>query len=967
MQITRPLLHATLKAKHPQFGNRSLQQPASIQFGKTSSKKMSLGKRLMLGVPIMLASLTAGLASSVAGAQSSQVNAASECAQIMPSGDINSIDDLPAGIENNDHIVFDLSSNPLLSPEACANISQMLQENYNNGEGAFKVVVIENTERRNPQELNTEILNHLSLATPGNNDGGVLLIVQDRFVNNSPDKMHWEPADGVRNAFADRTGYRNSVGEEVIGVYLADIAREWDRGNFDEAQGLIDDAITKTMEITTERLEEHIEYNSPQAVAQREREAEEQRKALASFFKGLAGIVGGAIVVGGSGRGLYVVGKKKQDKNRRLDNDIDTVIRPLNSIASAHAVTRRNVHSIKTLKAVLSHETGVTNKHARPQDILTAMDLVISKLYEKNDPKIDDTIEDLLITEGLSHPLPEIRAAVISDMVEDGLSRDEDFDNFMTLLETEENGVVLDALTPPLLKLLTENDAPDFHQRLKESDNVGVRALSVRAIAKYPNDNTVSEIFDALAKEENGDLADRMRSIITRLSTASDASLLSEKLQHTDSDVVRAALEGISNLNLNNQFEAVFDLASRNKDNSLNSDLHSALSQLVTSEHQGMLASMLESGGKQAEKIALPLLAQLKSSSSVQALIDYLEKPDTNFSELAEVALVASAKQADRPVLLAELHSQDPKTEETDLMSALVKALQNIGNPDDIDDLTKAMERGVSSTVFDTLYEAMESSPHNDVSLAFLSDTVKGHADSAIRTVAALALDDYGIKALDPLFDALEGALGDEEKNVITKAILKAGRSDTALNELLARTTDAHPDVSNVATTAAIRIISSWGESNYQDKEMVKELLLLAQHRSARVAEEAKDAYNDLVASKLKELKSLGERGSFSRDGSDYNNVTQYTNDENISIKSTASKALDKMNTRRKRHEAEEARRAEEARLAKKRRAEKRRRDEAAAASRRAAARRRSASRSSSSGGFSGGGGSSSGGGGSSW
>lgn len=839
----------------------------------------------------------------------------SYCAPIMPSGDVSSIDDLPEGMPTDNHLIFDLSENPIFSEEACRTVGQLLQDAYDQGLFAMKVVVVDNFDGENPQAFNQKIINWLELSTPGDvKRGDSLLIERTGFLKGEASTIHNEPTNGPIASALDGfkingVTYHDSIGNNVMAVYRPKIKEAHNNGDTARVQALMSEAIGEFVRTTEEYVSEYDAQNTPQAIAAREQAEAERRQRDREILIGLAkllveliagiGVLGTVLFV--SNR-VYLIVQDTRAKNRSIDEDVDLVKQPLIQIQSPYKVTRNNVYSVDTLKALLEPRANMNGEHASADSLMKAIHMVLRSLEASDVPVSDRDIAELMIEKGLHHPVPEVRLATINVLVSDGLDRDEDWEPFTNLLEREQDGEVIEALCNPLLRLATEEDNERFLGLLQTSPNPGLRALGIRALAAHGGRGIIHEFFQALEKEDFEPNVEQLQEAIAHVATHADTGLLTQKLNSGDPTAKKAALEAFSELRDPDDFETIFSAFTQPNEPTLLVQFQEALTNSANQSHVKQIATGLTHASPRVQEVSLRLLLELADPDAVGAILTYLQAEKTPLPDLAAQALLASVNKKSREALLAVLKDTTPATEDVEVMIPVVEALKKIGDPRDLDDLTEAINKSHSPRVYDALVDAMEANDESPDSFEFLERTLLGHPDSRIRIAAALTIDNYGLKALPILFEALEpvsDGTPDVEINTLQRAINKAGNHREALPLLIEKASSPNRLVQSTAESLAVDLIGGYRDEKYTDQDVLDELDSYLESPNAAVRDAAEQAYTEIVDQEAKRIKKLGSSGKYSKSSNNYKYVKNMENDANEAIREAAQKARRKMDERR--------------------------------------------------------------------
>jgi hypothetical protein len=357
----------------------------------------------------------------------------------------------------------------------------------------------------------------------------------------------------------------------------------------------------------------------------------------------------------------------------------------------------------------------------------------------------------------------------------------------------------------------------------------------------------------------------------------------------------------------------------------------------------------LQNPARGVQDVSISLLNKLESEQAVAPLFAYLEQVHPLLPGDAATALVNSASKASIPLLIEKIKSEDPKTDHPDVVVTALKALNKFKSDLDetvLQELGEALEKQVSPNIIKALSEAMADSQHSPGSFEYLEDLLLNNPKEHVRIAAALSLDGYGAKAVEPLFLRLAKADSPQEIDVLSKAVLQTSKSEEAYPTLLDKAASRNQTVKAVATQGIVAYIAQWQDKgSYDDNKLMAHLAELSGSSNSTIASAASGARDVLVDNKAKDVERLGRRGSFEKSSSDYKKVLALSKKEDLeaSIKKAAKAAVKKMDDRREEYEEKQRQEeAERARLAAIAAAEAAARAAQRAAERAAAARRSS-------------------------
>ena len=927
-------------------------QPQAPQFAGNLRKRM----RTLLATAGIATTLGLGVLAPTAASA-----APSDRSGDIPAGQcVNSADDIPQVNANATQTVFDVQGQPLLSESARQQVEQMLMNFYNAKQGEMKLVILPCSDTSDLQGLGHEIFNeNLQLGSEEFNDGLLPIINADAFRDNRQGKMSIVPGDYYYDEFNANDSLFGQVAQEAL-VYLAQAEDARAAGNTAEAQRLTDQAVIKSVEIFIEHAQDYRADHPPLTAEEKAAQAAEDAAQRAALFK-LLGMLGlGLVGLGAAGTGGVLYARRR----RRLNEAVAEVSQPLIQADSAYKVTRGNVYDLETLKRLLSDTSlpqGVaagTVPAASPQDVLEAIDTILDGLLtEKNQATMYPQVVEAFISEGLIHSMPEVRLDTVNRMISDGLTRD-DYEPFMTLLESETSERVIDTLMDPISQLTTVEEAPKFRDLLKNSPQPGIRATAVAVMTKYQTPETLGEFFTALEKEGDGNTVQTLQQAVSNIATEEQSALLEANLDKGKPEQVRAAaLMGLTQLGNAKHFDAIYNAFKADNSKHLQSFYQQALQASVTKAQLPTLFDGLKESTAKLQQMSINLLGTLNAPESVQPLFDYLATEDTKFPQEATGVLVNSTNESHAEKLREIIHSSDPKTDDVEVMSAAVQALSRLNHAEDLDDFFAALDKNQAPNVTQLLMQAIEDSPETGTSFTFVKGLLEDD-NPQMRAAAIIALDDYGDQALDPLFDALENANGNTpsgEVDLLRKGLMKIGRDEKHLEYMLKKSTSNNEQVRDIGTKCVTGVLDAWQQRyDYDDDQAMQNLENLSKFKNDTIARKASSIVNDFVGDKANELSRLGSNGDF-HSSSSFSTARRYQNERYSEVAQAARSAERELDRRKDAwEEAERRRKAEEARRAAQRAAE-----EAARRARESA----SSSSSFSSGGFSSGGGHSSGGG----
>jgi hypothetical protein len=176
------------------------------------------------------------------------------------------------------------------------------------------------------------------------------------------------------------------------------------------------------------------------------------------------------------------------------------------------------------------------------------------------------------------------------------------------------------------------------------------------------------------------------------------------------------------------------------------------------------------------------------------------------------------------------------------------------------DESTKA----ISNELADALTAANKKAGALDELSDFLGDVVNS------PTAKSLAVDymaSHGTKALETLFTALESNQEAGLTNAISQAILKMSDAEQVLPVMIEKVDSRNSQVSALATTAATRIIQSWGESEsktYGTPGLMDTLRKYRKHGNAKISGVATTAANTVVNREVNQIERKG-KGTYSK------------------------------------------------------------------------------------------------------
>jgi uncharacterized membrane protein YgcG len=797
---------------------------------------------------------------------------------------VNKASDLPGLNINSKQLIYQSKQNPALRGSQLHDREVQLQMLFEDLYGGpVKVLISPGKDRdlddtRSPKQLTIDFLNQLKLGKANEEISVLIYIDQDRLDNLAPPGIiQIEPGTGLR----DRVDFKPTA-IQIFKPLAEQYQTAKKRGDKAEAERLQSEALKAVIDDVGRQIKAYRKDNNlPNRELTAEEKAEQAQKE-ASFRNTL--LAGAAALLLLFGIGIVVI--PRELKKRRIRQAVETVVKPLLDMKSPHKVTPENVYSVDTLNALLDLDKG---KQAKPKELVTAIGTVLDGMDFTKVAKKD--VVQSLVSKGLVHPHKEVRLKTIAYTQQYATGR-ELFNPFMTMLKAEHEDEVIKALHKPLTELAQADDVPKFLERLEQSTHPGVRALSVNILAKFRDDNTLTHFFTALEKESDSDMVVKLQEGIVKVVAPNQSATLIERMNTGKiKDVRVAALKGIEKLaGLSSApkaayFEPVFKAYAKDRASTLKADYTSTLQACVSPASLPVLYEGL-TGALKMQDVSIALLGHLKSGEAVKPLMAYLQTADTQLPAEATAVIVDSlavydpkhptaldpVTQANRDYLLEVIDSYDPKTEDKEPMMAAIRGIQRIAHPEDLDNLAHALEteslsKGASAHITRALQEAMDETAQTDVNYAFLCELLKTGKTEAIRNAAVLSLDDYGVEALRPLFDALEKTTRtttESETDVLKKAIAKVGRNDDAVpifREALGR----KGKVKNAAEAGLLNLVAKWQKAASEaDAEVAEKLTKLARGSSTndRTAKEIAEAFVTPSAgmSKLVEISGIDHR-----------------------------------------------------------------------------------------------------------
>ncbi len=934
-------------------------------FGQSGKKPGDFLRRMILLLAFLASSSPVAaqfVRPSVASA-APPLSASSDCVvEIAPGTRVNAPGDIPNVNGEMTQLMTDVGGGQgLLSDAARLQVCAKLQQFYNDGYGEMKLIIIPRTDASDLQTLGYNLFNqNLHLGNPDYNDGLLPIINAERFRDKQRGMMSIVPGDYYYPQFNANSQLQQAVGEQALS-YLDQAIAARNSGDLAAAQRYTDQAVLSAIDIFINYAKDYRNANPPVSRAEREaqeaarREEEAARTAALLQFLAMLGV--GVVVVGGAGFAGYQYYRRRKS----LDEAVAIVSKPMVAADSPYKVTRGNVYSLQTLKHLFEDTDFVPDaqRNVNPRELLEAIDTVLEGLEARAEKKqnwkeVYAQVVELFVQYGLVHDQPEIRLNTVNRMIEDGLTRD-DFEPFMTLLETETDDRVIQALMDPISKLTSASEAPQFRELLKNSPQAGVRAVSVAVMSRYANADTLGEFLTALEREQDPGNVEILQQAITNVAQANQDGLLLANIDKAKPEKVRAAaIMALTRLAKPKHFDALYQAFTADKARGMREYYRLALLATVSKREIPTLFAALNGDTRQQE-MGIALLGKLKAPESVEPLLEYLGTEDTRFPNEAIEVVVSSvqASQADR--LREIIHSNDPKTDDVEVMTAAVKALASLNLADDLDNFFEALAKGQAPNITQMLMQAIEDSPLDRTSQKYLEKVLDGHSDSGARIAAIMALDDYGQSALDPLFRALEASTArtpSGEVDMLRKSIMKIGRDESNLDYMLKKSLSRNEQARDVATRIVVAVLEDWDRRfDYDDDKAMRNLANLSRFENDTIAQKARRIREEMIEDKARALSNIGSSGSF-HDSGNFSTLRRYSSASESSVASAARSALQQLERRKDAwEEAERRRRAEE----------ERRRQAAAEAARRAAeAARRSSSMST---GFRSGGGGSRGGG----
>ncbi len=766
------------------------------------------------------------------------------------------------------------------------------------------------------------------------NDGFSIAVIKDRLVVNGPEKLGFSEGNGISGVWRKA---RQRVADAIIpeietGAALKDT-------NPRQAQIHFSNAIESAVKIL---IEEAKQYKAREMREARESyvSPEEQARRDAAFRENLTHTVMALFLtlsLGGAGFTYH-------QWRRRRQNAVDLVAPALEKMGSSYEVTRNNVFSLNTVEALLENNPQ-SAELPDAAEILNPLKLIVNELwphtnkpgqtFEAKLPEQMTTKEqaqvgqlsEILIEKGLEHPLASVRLAAVKTLLTDGFQEAE-YTAFVNLLGTEQDYRVIDALVKPVTEHTTVDQVAFFKTRLNQNEPAGTRALSLSILEKFSDENTLGDFYAALTLEKETGLIEKMQDAIARVAKKypthpNTKTLLDENLTLQSKVKNRAAsLKAYSALGSSKHFQSVYaHFLENTQRRELNLLFKKALTNSLDESHFPTVYSGLESQDERIEDMSLRLLTEHPNTNHVNPLLKYLGTEGIAYPAEAKATLVKSTGETNRKTLLQIVEDYKIGAGNREPMLAALAGLEKLQVDGGLSLIISRFTDIQADDVKDAMYQVMEKAVHSDENFRQLQGTLATSPDKRLRIAAALVLDNYGAKALMPLFTALLKAAGlsqgRDEVGALEEAIAKAGEEAEAFPIFLEFANHLNPIVKNTATEGALTHLEGWERQyDYNDNKVMKALKKLKKNENPKIAHKAKSIIHGFIDDKAQKVRNLGS-GSFRRYGSNYQNAEKYANGGyEDKIKRAAQRALDELDSRRHAHEAAERAREEAARAA---------------------------------------------------
>ncbi|MBY0405011.1 MAG: hypothetical protein K2X66_14015, partial [Cyanobacteria bacterium] len=285
---------------------------------------------------------------------------------------------------------------------------------------------------------------------------------------------------------------------------------------------------------------------------------------------------------------------------------------------------------------------------------------------------------------------------------------------------------------------------------------------------------------------------------------------------------------------------------------------------------------------KSVEEKVLTLLKRTHGIQLVEPLVAYLENPKAHFPKLAAEVIGKSWDEGHR--LLMYEKAASPLAE---LQRAAAIGINGIAKESDIPQLIKLLASNRNLEVQKILGDTLKPLASSKSVFSLLSDVLTGEASLREKAFAAQYMSHHGVKALEPLFKALEvRELASSTATPSAEALELMKMVETSVTAIVGKDKESLPilyDRSLSKNNAAVRVSAmalahqadQWAKLKSDKKSLVYDsheaemamLRLYAQHANPILKEAGQKALKIHVDEKVKKLESLGIRGSYEKEG----------------------------------------------------------------------------------------------------
>lgn len=895
------------------------QLPASpgdhVLFTGRVSDRSGLKSRLAIvlaGLPFVGATLlvpaAAMAAPSQAPTQAQVVETGTIHPDVTPNGQyldyVDHVSDV-AHLANNplNQTVFDLSRSPLLSKQTRQELESFL-DNYNAGTtGQMGVVVIPDTHQNQLGSLATDIGNAMGVGHDAQDDGLLMLINAQAVRENRPSgRMFIATGSGVDDLISDAA---------VTDLLVKHALPHLEKGDYDSA-------VRETVEAVTERLDKV--NRSGRTSSTKGGYRADSSDSGSSIPWGEVGLKALYIISGvAAAGGLGYAGVKGLNIKRRREEHASSINNALTQMGSTYKAGPMNVYKIETAKNLLSK----TDKQADADTMLSALSVVdantnakdasvlrqlyidngishatpevrihaikqlnitktsrelfeplMAQLAQETEQSVVDALESPLVALANETDVSKFSAGLdarndgvrqVSVRVMSKFFKDDMVDTFFTRLNKEDDAEVIQALNEAIVGHADEKFSKTFLDKLK-SDNVNVKGTAVEALGKLTNEAYFPTLLEAFTAEKKEGLDTRYTEALSAITRANK-----EKVSGKYTDKLYAALDtkgsqriqeiGLSQLGILGESKHVGKLyAYLESADSLSPQQGIAL--LVSSSDKSNNALLLEKLGHGKPNVRMAsakALGKLADPANVGTLFTALEaeKEQGIATAMSDGILGTSLSSPENHKLLLD----KLKSSHAGVRMTAVQGLGKLADPADLKALFGAMEKEANSDIANALMKTIVASGNHASAFNTLSGELATNSNTNVQLSVVYALQNHGLKALDPLFDALTKTNSSSPRqltDVLSKTLVSLGEQGDTLNYMLKKADSRHELVQDVAATVASKKISDWSRQfDYDDHTVMKSLVQLSRHQNRKIKQTADDVYSGMVKKKLGDVRSL--------------------------------------------------------------------------------------------------------------